>query len=763
MRRTWPFCALIVLCPLLALGVWRARAAKSVPAEPAEQKLPLTQVVLFNTGLGYFQREGTVEGDVRVDLQVPGADVNDLLKTLLVDNAGKRASVSFDGAEPVEQKLRSFGLDLVGNPTLGQLLNLARGEKVEVALESAVAGVAGPLTGVIVGMEAQFENQVKEVHHLNLLCADGVRRLPLERVARVRFLDPVLENEFRRALAALATGRTDQRRQISVSLPGRGNRKVKIGHVAETPIWKASYRLALGGKGPSLQGWAVVENTSDEDWRDVRVVLVSGRPITFKMDLSQQLYVPRPTVEPEVYASLRPPSPAAPPVAGSGVQIGGFNFSGGVNLGAGGGALGALGGALGGGMGLGSVRMNPHVRMNPLDDEKEDKAGRGGPGAGPSFNRYQPLFVPDGPSRLTYEDLIARRKEQLKNRAASARQALEAGSALADLGNGIDDVVTNADKIGEGFRYTLEPRVNLPRQKSSLLPTLESPVELKRVSLFNSGVHPRFPLLAVRFKNSTGQHLMQGPLAVYDDGHYAGDSRLPDLQPGQERLMSYAVDLGVEIRPEGKRTSDGIVGGEIVKGSLRTRTREHLMTVYTLRNRARADRVLLVEHPITTWKLSDAVKPLESTEKVHRFEWKVAAGKIDRRAVSETRTTDTDVGLAGVTEEGMAAVFASDRISKAVKEALRKVLAWRKRLDGLHAEVEQVAQEVSTVKNDQQRIRGNMLQLSNTVPAYKRFAQKFEDQETQIEKLEVQLSQKRVADTKERTEFAEHLKGLNVK
>src|SRR5207247_812082 len=93
-------------------------------------------------------------------------------------------------------------------------------------------------------------------------------------------------------------------------LKGEGKRTVKIGYVAETPIWKATYRLLLDGKDkkPSLQGWAIVENTTEEDWKDVRVVLVSGRPITFKMDLAQQLFMPRPTVEPEIYASLRPPT-----------------------------------------------------------------------------------------------------------------------------------------------------------------------------------------------------------------------------------------------------------------------------------------------------------------------------------------------------------------------------------------------------------------------------------------------------------------------
>src|SRR2546426_12385147 len=73
-------------------------------------------------------------------------------------------------------------------------------------------------------------------------------------------------------------------------------------------LWKTSYRLELTEKKPPfLQGWAIVENTTDDDWKAVNLTLVSGRPISFIMDLYQSLYVPRPTVMPEIYASLRPP------------------------------------------------------------------------------------------------------------------------------------------------------------------------------------------------------------------------------------------------------------------------------------------------------------------------------------------------------------------------------------------------------------------------------------------------------------------------
>src|SRR5207237_10604263 len=101
-----------------------------------------------------------------------------------------------------------------------------------------------------------------------------------------------------------------QKNAVSLVFTGQGKRPVRVGYVVEAPVWKTSYRLALppaGGEGkPRLQGWAVVENTTDEDWQGVRVALISGRPISFKMDLYQPLYVPRPTVEPQLFASLRP-------------------------------------------------------------------------------------------------------------------------------------------------------------------------------------------------------------------------------------------------------------------------------------------------------------------------------------------------------------------------------------------------------------------------------------------------------------------------
>src|SRR5262249_15186497 len=123
----------------------------------------------------------------------------------------------------------------------------------------------------------------------------------------LRFSNPVIESEFRRALDVLALSHDSQKKAVSLHFAGEGQRKVQVGYVIEAPIWKTSYRLVLAEKEkPYLQGWALVENPTDEDWAGVKMALISGRPISFKMDLYNPLYINRPVVEPELFASLRP-------------------------------------------------------------------------------------------------------------------------------------------------------------------------------------------------------------------------------------------------------------------------------------------------------------------------------------------------------------------------------------------------------------------------------------------------------------------------
>src|SRR5437588_7265381 len=157
---------------------------KEASKSPTAAQLPIGQVVLFSSGVGYFQREGQVEGTQRIDLTFPSQDINDLIKSMTLRDVdgGQITAVSYDSNVPVERTLQSFAVNLAANPTFSAILNQARGEKVEVILQQS-ATQPGTLTGSIVGVEHKKvqvgKDAVVEVECLNLWCADGLRSVKL--------------------------------------------------------------------------------------------------------------------------------------------------------------------------------------------------------------------------------------------------------------------------------------------------------------------------------------------------------------------------------------------------------------------------------------------------------------------------------------------------------------------------------------------------------------------------------------------------------
>ena len=279
-----------------------SRSTRAAGGAPSQADLPLSRVVLFSSGVGYFQRDGAVSGDSQLEMTFRTADVNDLLKSLIARDfdGGQVLAVTYASRDPVTRTLRSFPIDLTSNPSMAEILTQVRGEAVEVAAPRW-------LSGTVVGVEERPGPEGTSRIILNLLTERGLASVSLQEVDEIRFLDPILDREFRRALAVLAEGLKPDRKRVSVRFSGEGRRRVQVGYLLETPVWKTSYRLVLGEADRHfLQGWAIVENTSDEDWRDVSLRLVSGRPISFVMDLYRPLYLPRPVVQPEMYSSLRP-------------------------------------------------------------------------------------------------------------------------------------------------------------------------------------------------------------------------------------------------------------------------------------------------------------------------------------------------------------------------------------------------------------------------------------------------------------------------
>jgi hypothetical protein len=689
-------------------------------AKPGTASLPISQVVLFSSGVGYFQREGDIEGDASVDLTFPVTDINDLLKSMVLQDlsGGAVSAVSYDSHDPVEKTLKSFAINLNGNPSFGNILNQARGEKVELVLQQTNLTQPGTLTGTIVGMEKQRQPAGKdafiESEMLNLWCADGMRCVKLSDVQRLRFLNPVIDNEFKRALETLALSHDTQKKSVSLRFNGEGKRPVRVSYVVESPIWKTSYRLVLGKNGkPFLQGWAVVENTSDSDWNNVRMALVSGRPISFQMDLYSPLYVPRPIVEPELFASLRPQTY-------SGNMLNDYAPASRTPA-------------------LADAEAKPHNRPEEL--KKLEKNNQQSLAFGMNVNG---ALVRGGDGG----GMGGRIKERL-------------GESLA-VDRGVASAAT-ATEMGDFFQYFIEKPVNLPRQKSAMLPIVNQNVEGTRVSIYNEATHAKFPLLGLKLKNTSGLHLMQGPITVFDGSSYAGDARIMDLQPNEERLLSYAIDLGMEVEPVVESDADKLIAVKVVKGIIYMTHKLRESRKWNIKNRTEQDRTLVIEHPYRQeFKLVTPKEASERSRDVYRFELKVPAGKSAKQEVVEEQDLVQAVQLSNSNDESIKVLLSNNVTSPKVKSALEKAMNLRQQWATTQRDLARMNEDLKQITEDQTRLRANLREMPPTAAAYKRYLEKFDRQETDIERLQEQIKKLQATEHEQRKAYESYLANLEV-
>ena len=284
-----PLHALLLLASLLSLG----QALAQQVDQPAAAELPVTSLVLFTSGVGYFEHSGTVTGNAEMELTVPEAAMDDMLQSLVVQDldGGSVRPVRYPSRDPLGRILTSYSLDLSGDPTLAQLLSQARGEHVEIATSQT-------LSGRIVNVERVEVPEAEPSTYLTLATTSGLRRIDLAEVRAIRFSDSALQAELDEALAALARYRASDDQTLLLRFEGEGERRVSIGYVREMPVWKSSYRLLLGEDGQAdLQGWAILDNPTDMDLEEVAVSFVAGRPISFVSNLFEPLYVQRERID----------------------------------------------------------------------------------------------------------------------------------------------------------------------------------------------------------------------------------------------------------------------------------------------------------------------------------------------------------------------------------------------------------------------------------------------------------------------------------
>lgn len=268
-------------------------AAMPALAQEAPREAPVREVVLFEAGLAELTR-GT--GAARaVTLSVPLRDVNDVLKSLLVRGEGiTGARLELAGETPVEDAFAGLPFPPGAATDLLALLRSVPGLRVRITEQGFPAGREGTLMGAA---ETCTEERGCETV-LTVLGEDGaVRRHVFDADLGLEILDPDIAAALARGLAALREAASGTVREIEVVIEGPEVEDGALTYVVAAPAWKTAYRALTGGNGEvDLQAWAVIENATGEDWRDVELTLSSGSPRTLVADLHGRDWRHRPPV-----------------------------------------------------------------------------------------------------------------------------------------------------------------------------------------------------------------------------------------------------------------------------------------------------------------------------------------------------------------------------------------------------------------------------------------------------------------------------------
>lgn len=656
---------LVVLPALLALPAF-------VPAFAAEPHLG--RVTLSSAGVGQYEFTAHLDGPGSVGLQVPLVQVDDLLASLRIDDpAGGAPGVRLPGRQPVAEAFRTLpiGQDALASPEA--LLQALVGAEVRLP----GANVSGAILSVTPTETRLPGGGVITRHRLAVATANGLASVVLEDQPDVEFVSVALRAQLAMALAAIADHRTQDRRTLDVDLPGMGVRDVRLGYVVPAPVWKASYRLTLPADGPArLQGYAVVENLSGQDWHGVQVVLTSGQPVLFHQPLYEAVFTERPD---------------AP------VQVAN--------------------------------------RLVPRLDEGAQPPAMAEPAA------PAPAPPPAGAAML---------------------RAMPAPEFAAKSVSTPAPVEATAEQAATQVEFHLTAPVDATSGQSLLLPIIDRAVPTRRVALVapeNDGVHP---FVSLQVTNDAAAALPPGLATLYREGAgavFVGDALLPAMQPGEDRLLSFASDLSTRVTKVTGGDS-AIVSGHAARGALTLTWRDRNTTTYRVTTAPGEARTVLIEQPRQDgWTLTQP-SGANQTPTRWRVSQDVPAGTTqDIKLVAERPRSQT-VLVSSLSPELLVAYARNAELDPSARAGFAHVSELRAELDRRSAALAAIVHRVEAIVTDQERLRANLVSTAQNQALQKRYTAMLQQQEDELATLRAQQDSAQASLDKQDAALKDYLAGL---
>jgi len=765
-----------------SIGVVFALSVLAPAQTPSPDKLPIKRVVLYKNGVGYFEHQGQVQGNQDVAISFTSGQLNDVLKSLTVLdlNGGRITAVGYGSSAPIDRQIGDLRLPIGQKTSLMEFLEAIRGARVEVKNGQQ------SLNGRLLSIERKTRiagGNTSEVDFLSLITESGeVRTTELSPAFSVRLLERGLPDKVEHYLDLASASREPDLRRMSVSTEGAGERSLFLSYISEVPVWKATYRIVLNPKRPNapplLQGWAIVDNTVGQDWDNVQLSLVAGAPQSFIQNLSQPFYTRRPVVPMSEALMMQPQTfqgtliPGNAQIAGTVTDQSGAvvanaavraydlngNLLASVNTDSRGGyAFDSLPG--------GQVRMEVSVQGFKKSIQQGVSVGYGTP-----TRRDVRLEVGSVADSVT----VNAEASLLKTETGSlSRNVLGSGANLGSVDrisqypvlrlDGQDrtrnlpyapnlnaarssvETAAVAQDLGDLFEYRLKEPISIARNQSAMVPIVQSPIAAEKVSVWNDRASPARLQRALWLNNTTGVTLDGGSFNVLEQDTFAGEGIFDNIRPNERRLVSYAVDLGLNASSRGSVEGQRVTRVRVNKGVLIQESELRETKTYTFRNEDTTPRTVIVEHPVRTgYSLRGDAKPEETTAQWMRFRVEVGSKQTETLKVEEARPLEASFQISMLNKDQVALFVKERSISPTVEEALRGVFRQSDAVESLEAQHQEREDEIRKIYDDQQRIRENLKALTdsaNEKALVQRYTKQLDDQENRLDALRRESAQ----------------------
>ncbi len=679
-----------------------AAILSSLVALPAvANELPLRRVVLASIGLAQFTHAGPATAGSNIDLPVRLDQVDDLLKSLTVfDREGGIGAVSLPGKAPLQELFRDlpFGPEALGSPSA--LLNALVGSEIEIAGPVSAKGRVFRVEPFDVRLPNDGGTLTR--HRLSLMSESGLVQAVLEEVTTLQFTDPQARAQIERALQGLSENRAKERRKLSLDILGEGTRDIALSYVVAAPVWKTSYRLVLpkdGGRA-KLQGWAVVENLTGGDWKDVELTLVSGNPVALRQSLYTAFFSDR--IEVPVTAGQKV-LPKQDDSDGS--------------------AVGRSADA--------PARPAPRIMAGaaPMQEAQRYRSGRG-------FEAVAPASAPPPPP---IPDALGT--------AAIAAEAEEAPTQLLyrfpsriSLATGHTMMVPFLDReVAASRTWLYQPDTHARRP-------------LAAVRLRNDG-DATLPAGIVTTFEAAGEGAT----------NFVGDAQLPLLPRGTFKFVTLALDTKTDVRREDEGVQRTTLGKSI-NGELTITTRSRRTISYEVVPPNEEDREVIVEEPRAAgWTPSADQQEIEETPTRFRFKIDAPKGKTAKSKLVVERTDRRVVHLTTLApEQILTTIQGLENETPALKSAVARLGETISEINRARAQRGQLEAERKKIGEDQERIRRNLGSVGANSDLGRRYLETLKSQEERLAVISrsEQLLEAEIA--ARRTVAEEIAKGLNL-